>query len=164
VHCLIVINFLFCFPETEKGIFDAILQGEIDFESQPWPSISESAKDLVRKMLTQDPKKRITSAQVLQHPWLRDGEASDKPIDSAVLSRMKQFRAMNKLKKMALKVIASNLNEEEIKGLKQMFTNMDTDNSGTITYEELKAGLAKLGSKLSEAEVKQLMEAVWHQS
>ncbi|VAH29596.1 unnamed protein product [Triticum turgidum subsp. durum] len=133
--------------------------GEIDFESQPWPSISESAKDLVRKMLAQDPKKRISSAQVLQHPWLREGEASDKPIDSAVLSRMKQFRAMNKLKKMALKVIASNLNEEEIKGLKQMFMNMDTDNSGTITYEELKAGLAKLGSKLSEAEVKQLMDA-----
>ena len=117
-----------------------------------------------------------------EHPWLREGEASDKPIDSAVLSRMKQFRAMNKLKKMALKVIifvliveclftwaykkmcmqviASNLNEEEIKGLKQMFSNMDTDNSGTITYEELKAGLAKLGSKLSEAEVKQLMDAV----
>eukprot|EP00494_Astrolonche_serrata_P030025 UN30292 len=110
-------------------------------------------------MLAQDPKKRISSAQVLQHPWLREGEASDKPIDSAVLSRMKQFRAMNKLKKMALKVIASNLNEEEIKGLKQMFMNMDTDNSGTITYEELKAGLAKLGSKLSEAEVKQLMDA-----
>ncbi|XP_048555752.1 calcium-dependent protein kinase 19-like [Triticum urartu] len=155
----VVIHLLFYFAETEKGIFDAILQGEIDFESQPWPSISESAKDLVRKMLAQDPKKRISSAQVLQHPWLREGEASDKPIDSAVLSRMKQFRAMNKLKKMALKVIASNLNEEEIKGLKQMFMNMDTDNSGTITYEELKAGLAKLGSKLSEAEVKQLMDA-----
>lgn len=51
--------------ETEKGIFDAILEGEIDFASSPWPSISSSAKDLVRKMLTQDPKKRITSAQVL---------------------------------------------------------------------------------------------------
>lgn len=38
------------------------------------------------------------------HPWLRDGEASDKPIDSAVLSRMKQFRVMNKLKQLALKV------------------------------------------------------------
>uniref|UniRef100_A0A5B7AAA8 non-specific serine/threonine protein kinase n=1 Tax=Davidia involucrata TaxID=16924 RepID=A0A5B7AAA8_DAVIN len=143
--------------ETEKGIFDAILQGDIDFESQPWPSISNSAKDLVRKMLTQDPKKRITSAQVLEHPWI--GEASDKPIDSAVLSRMKQFRAMNKLKKLALKVIAENLSEEEIKGLKAMFTNMDTDKSGTITYEELKTGLARLGSKLSEAEVQQLMEA-----
>ncbi|KAH7662075.1 Non-specific serine/threonine protein kinase protein [Dioscorea alata] len=146
--------------ETEKGIFDAILQGEIDFESAPWPSISNSAKDLVRRMLTQDPRKRITAAQVLEHPWIReDGNASDKPIDIAVLSRMKQFRAMNKLKKMALMVIAENLSEDEIKGLKQMFTNMDTDNSGTITYEELKTGLARLGSKLSEAEVKQLMDA-----
>ncbi|KAJ4828739.1 hypothetical protein Tsubulata_025154 [Turnera subulata] len=145
--------------ENEKGIFDAVLQGEIDFESQPWPSISESAKDLIRRMLTQDPKRRITSSQVLEHPWLKGGAASDKPIDSAVLTRMKQFRAMNKLKKLALKVIAENLSEEEITGLKAMFANMDTDSSGTITYEELKSGLARLGSRLSEAEVKQLMEA-----
>ncbi|KAK6133295.1 hypothetical protein DH2020_032958 [Rehmannia glutinosa] len=136
--------------ETEKGIFDAILNEEVDFESDPWPSISNSAKDLVRKMLTKDPKNRITSAQVLEHPWIK-GQASDKPIDSAVLSRMKQFRAMNKLKKLALKVIAQSLSEEEIKGLKAMFANMDTDKSGTITYEELKSGLARLGSKLSEA-------------
>ncbi|CAI9756599.1 unnamed protein product [Fraxinus pennsylvanica] len=144
--------------ETEKGIFDAILKEEIDFESLPWPSISNNAKDLVRRMLTKDPKKRITSIQVLEHPWIK-GQAPDKPIDSAVLSRMKQFRAMNKLKKLALKVIAQSLSEEEIKGLKAMFTNMDTDKSGAITYEELKSGLARLGSKLSEAEVKQLMEA-----
>ena len=39
------------------------------------------------------------------HPWMReDGDASDKPIDIAVLTRMKQFRAMNKLKKVALRV------------------------------------------------------------
>jgi calcium-dependent protein kinase len=56
--------------------------------------------------------------------------------------------------------MAENLSEEEIKGLKAMFANMDTDSSGTITYEELKTGLARIGSRLSEAEVKQLMEAV----
>ncbi|KAB2613060.1 hypothetical protein D8674_035376 [Pyrus ussuriensis x Pyrus communis] len=67
---------------------------------------------------------------------------------------------MNKLKKVALKVIAENLFEEEIIGLKEMFKSMDTDNSGTITYEELKAGLPKLGTKLSGSEVRQLMEAV----
>uniref|UniRef100_A0A1J3G363 non-specific serine/threonine protein kinase n=2 Tax=Noccaea caerulescens TaxID=107243 RepID=A0A1J3G363_NOCCA len=145
--------------ENEKGIFDEVIKGEIDFETQPWPSISESAKDLVRKMLTKDPKKRISAAQVLEHPWIKGGEAPDKPIDSAVLSRMKQFRAMNKLKKLALKVIAEGLSEEEIKGLKIMFESMDSDRSGSITYEELKTGLHRLGSKLSEAEVKQLMEA-----
>ena len=48
-------------------------------------------------------------------------------------------------------------------GLKEMFKSIDTDNSGTITYEELKAGLPKLGNlgiKISESEVRQLMEAV----
>ena len=41
-----------------------------------------------------------------------------------------------------------------------MFTNMDTDKSGTITYDELKEGLQRLGSKLTEGEVRQLMDAV----
>ncbi|KAJ4711980.1 putative Calcium-dependent protein kinase [Melia azedarach] len=146
--------------ENEQGIFDAILRGHIDFSSDPWPSISGSAKDLVKKMLRSDPKERLSAAEVLNHPWVRvDGDASDKPLDIAVLTRMKQFRAMNKLKKVALKVIAENLSEEEIMGLKEMFKSMDTDNSGTITFEELKAGLPKLGTKLSESEVRQLMEA-----
>jgi len=57
-------------------------------------------------------------------------------------------------------VIAENLSEEEIMGLKEMFRSLDTDNSGTITFEELKAGLPKLGTKLSESEIRQLMEAV----
>lgn len=146
--------------ETERGIFEEILKNRLDLESPPWPSISNGAKDLIKKMLTVDPKKRITASEALEDPWLReDGKVSDKPLDNAVLIRMKQFRAMNKLKKLALKVIAENLSEEEIKGLKQMFNNMDTDRSGTITYEELKTGLSKLGSKLSEEEIKALMEA-----
>ena len=42
---------------------------------------------------------------IIGHPWIReDGVAPDKPIDSAVLTRMKQFMAMNKMKKIALRV------------------------------------------------------------
>jgi serine/threonine protein kinase len=51
--------------ETEQGIFDAVLRGLTDFESEPWPSISSVAKDLVKKMLEHDPKKRLTAADVL---------------------------------------------------------------------------------------------------
>ena len=41
------------------------------------------------------------------HPWVQvDGVAPDKPLDSAVLSRLKQFSAMNKFKKMARRVSA----------------------------------------------------------
>jgi len=34
----------FLLSETEAGIFRQILRGKLDFESEPWPSISDSAK------------------------------------------------------------------------------------------------------------------------
>ncbi|RWV83900.1 hypothetical protein GW17_00054435 [Ensete ventricosum] len=51
--------------ETQQGIFDAILKGVIDFDLDPWPLISESAKDLIRKMLCSTPSERLTAHQVL---------------------------------------------------------------------------------------------------
>ncbi|KAL3845613.1 hypothetical protein ACJIZ3_003016 [Penstemon smallii] len=146
--------------ETDNGIFKQILKGKIDFESEPWPHISDSAKDLVRKMLERDPRSRISAPEALCHPWIVDDTvAPDRPLGSAVLSRLKQFCAMNKLKKMALRVIAERLSEEEIGGLGQLFKMIDTDSSGTITYEELKQGLRRVGSDLMESEIKALMDA-----
>ncbi|CAD6226687.1 unnamed protein product [Miscanthus lutarioriparius] len=146
--------------EFEQGIFEQVLNGDLDFSSDPWPSISESAKDLVRKMLNRDPRKRLTAHEALCHPWVCiDGVAPDKPLDSAVLTRLKQFSAMNKLKKMALRVIAENLSEDEIAGLREMFKMLDTDNSGQITLEELKSGLKRIGANLKDSEITTLMEA-----
>ncbi|KAF2550114.1 hypothetical protein F2Q68_00037865 [Brassica cretica] len=146
--------------ETQQGIFDAVLKGYIDFDSDPWPVISDSAKDLIRRMLSSKPAERLTAHEVLRHPWIcENGVAPDRPLDPAVLSRLKQFSAMNKLKKMALKVIAESLSEEEIAGLREMFQAMDTDNSGAITFDELKAGLRKYGSTLKDTEIHDLMEA-----
>lgn len=51
--------------ETQQGIFDAVLKGYIDFESEPWPLISNSAKDLIRKMLCSRPKERLSAHEVL---------------------------------------------------------------------------------------------------
>ncbi|KAJ6316536.1 hypothetical protein OIU78_019755 [Salix suchowensis] len=144
--------------ENEHDIFEEVLHGDLDFTSDPWPNISSSAKDLVRRMLVRDPKKRLTAHVVLCHPWVHDdGVAPDKPLDPAVLSCLKQFSAMNKIKKMALRVIAENVSEDEIAGLKEIFKMIDTDNSGQITFEELKVGLRRLGANLTEAEIHSLL-------
>ncbi|WZZ37087.1 hypothetical protein YC2023_020488 [Brassica napus] len=161
----VILYILLCgFPPfnagTDRGIFRKILQGKLDFETDPWPSISESAKDLIKKMLESDPKRRLTAHQVLCHPWIVDDTvAPDKPLDFAVVSRLKRFSAMNKLKKMALRVVAERLSEEEIGGLKELFKMIDTDNSGTITFEELKDSVRCVGSELVESEIQELLEA-----
>lgn len=42
---------------------------------------------------------------LIGHPWIcENGVAPDRALDPAVLSRLKNFSAMNKLKKMALRV------------------------------------------------------------
>ena len=47
-------------------------------------------------------------------------------------------------------VIAKCLSEEETAGLKEMFKTVD---SGQITYEELRAGLKRVGANLKESEI-----------
>uniref|UniRef100_M4EKQ9 non-specific serine/threonine protein kinase n=1 Tax=Brassica campestris TaxID=3711 RepID=M4EKQ9_BRACM len=161
----VILYILLCgFPPfnagTKYGIFRKIRQGKVEFETSPWPSISESAKDLIGKMLESNPQKRLTAHQVLCHPWIVDDTvAPDKPLDFAVVSRLKRFSAMNKLKKTALRVVAERLSEEEIGGLKELFKMIDTDNSGTITFEELKDSVRRVGSELVESEIKELLEA-----
>ena len=57
-------------------------------------------------------------------------------------------------------VIAEHLSIEEVEVIREMFKLMDTDNNGKVTFEELKAGLQKVGSQLAEPEMKMLMDAV----
>ncbi|CAN4114470.1 unnamed protein product [Withania somnifera] len=132
--------------ENEQGIFEQVLHGDLDFTSGPMAKYFRRCKRL--------------DEENARHPWVQvDGVAPDKPLDSAVLSRMKQFSAMNKLKKMALRVIAESLSEEEIAGLKEMFRMIDSDNSGQITFEELQDGLKRFGSNMKESEIYDLMQA-----
>lgn len=146
--------------ETEQGVAQAILRGMIDFKRDPWPKVSEKAKDLIRKMLEPDPKRRFTAEKVLDHPWLQHAkEAPDVSLGDKVRARLKHFSAMNKLKKRALRVIAGLLSGEEVEKIKNSFDMMDTNKNGALTFEEFKTGLHKLGSQLTESEIQQLMEA-----
>lgn len=61
----IIILIVFLIPETDMGIFRQILRGKLDLESEPWPGISDSAKDLIRKILDRNPKRRLTAHEVL---------------------------------------------------------------------------------------------------
>jgi len=51
--------------ETEQGVAQAIIRSVVDFRREPWPRVSEPAKDLVRRMLDPNPNTRFTAAQVL---------------------------------------------------------------------------------------------------
>ena len=49
----------------------AVCLGKADFGQQPWHSISLQAKRLVYRMLSLDPLKRPTAAQVAENQWVQ---------------------------------------------------------------------------------------------
>ena len=70
----VIFNILLCrYPpfngETDKEIMEAVKKREFDFPEEEWSVISEEGKDLIKKMLTYDHKKRPSASQVLLHPW-----------------------------------------------------------------------------------------------
>lgn len=110
-------------------------------------------------MLCPYPSERLKAHEVLKHPWICDnGVATNRALDPSVLPRLKQFSAMNRLKKLSLQIIAERLSEEEIVGLREMFKAMDTKNRSVVTFGELK-GLKRYSSVFKDTEINDLMEA-----
>ncbi|KAM3836653.1 ribosomal protein S6 kinase alpha-3 isoform 1-T1 [Vipera latastei] len=56
--------------DTPEDILARIGSGKFSLSGGYWNSVSETAKDLVSKMLHVDPHQRLTAAQVLRHPWI----------------------------------------------------------------------------------------------
>lgn len=146
------------YGDTETQIFKMILKGEVDLQSAPWPNISSQAKDLIRKLLVQNPSKRLTSSEALQHEWLREHQVvSDVPLDSVVVTRIRQFAANSRFKKAAIGVMANCLSPSELTGLEHLFHSIDQDGNGSISAQEMKQALQTMGNKIPDDQLAELM-------
>ncbi|NXD88015.1 MKNK2 kinase, partial [Halcyon senegalensis] len=55
----------------QNMLFESIQEGKYEFPDKDWAHISFGAKDLISKLLVRDAKKRLSAAQVLEHPWVQ---------------------------------------------------------------------------------------------
>lgn len=81
----------------DQAMFRKILRGEFTFNSPNWDNVSLNAKDLVRRMLALDPKKRITAREAYSHCWVK-GQAANKQHMEETVDQMRAFNARRRLK------------------------------------------------------------------
>ncbi|KAJ5349097.1 hypothetical protein MYU51_011923 [Penicillium brevicompactum] len=60
-----------------KILMKRVIKGQFHFDSPWWDNISDTAKDLVRNLLTVDPAKRYTIDDFMAHPWIREASQPD---------------------------------------------------------------------------------------
>ncbi|XP_010268657.1 PREDICTED: CDPK-related kinase 5-like isoform X2 [Nelumbo nucifera] len=128
---------------TESGIFRAVLKADPSFDESPWPTLSPEAKDFVKRLLNKDPRKRMTAAQALCHPWIRNYNDVKVPLDILIFRLMKAYMRSSSLRKAALRALSKTLTVDELFYLKEQFALLQPNKNNSINLENIKTALMK---------------------
>lgn len=107
----VILYILLCgFPpfyhENTAALYKQIKMGRYDFPAPYWSDISDSAMDLVKKLLTVQPEKRATPDDVLAHPWISGNTAKTTALDSGLANRLALMQAKRIFRRGVQSVIA----------------------------------------------------------
>jgi len=133
----------------DHATFAKVKAGRFSFPSEIFGSVSEGAKALIKGLLAKDEAKRFTAERALNDTWVREQApaAAPAPLQAGVVEALRMFQAENKLKKVALHVVARQMDETQIKQLKDVFMELDADGDGSLTLSELTEGLTRANMK-----------------
>ncbi|XP_031718963.1 serine/threonine-protein kinase DCLK2 isoform X3 [Anarrhichthys ocellatus] len=73
----------------QEDLFDQILLGRLDFPSPYWDNITDSAKELIGKMLQVNAEARYTAQDILYHPWITDEAIMENNMKMEVTGKLK---------------------------------------------------------------------------
>lgn len=99
------------FSDNVKEVFHKIISDEPDFSPEAFASVSNEAKNFIKKLLNKNGKERISCAEALQDSWLRSASNNSehsKDDDSCcfeVLTNVVAYSPAGKLKREILKVL-----------------------------------------------------------
>ncbi|KAJ6359481.1 hypothetical protein OIU76_001081 [Salix suchowensis] len=115
-----------------------VLHRSYNLEADMW---SIEAKDFVKRLLNKDHRKRMTAAQALTHPWLRDLNQAV-PLDILIFKLVKSYVRATPFKRAALKALSKAIPEDELVYLRTQFCLLEPKN-GSVSLNNFKVGLTR---------------------
>ncbi|KAK5926228.1 hypothetical protein CgunFtcFv8_021819 [Champsocephalus gunnari] len=73
----------------QEDLFDQILLGRLEFPGPYWDNITDSAKELIGKMLQVNAEARYSAQDILSHPWLTDKAVMENNMKMEVTGKLK---------------------------------------------------------------------------
>ena len=76
--------------------YGRVAEADFGFDCYEWDTVSEAARDFVRRCLTHDPKRRLSAADALEHPWMKK-VSNVRPAPLRIKSQLRDFAKEQKL-------------------------------------------------------------------
>ncbi len=160
--CGILMYILLCgYPpfqdESEEKLIYEIKNAKIVFKEEDWINITQEAKNIITKILTIEPNKRLSAAEALKDPWItKFSNSRMKELENNVINvnfKIRRFSSKQKLEQATVAfIVHQNSSNNTVKQLRDIFKAMDKNGDGRLTYEELKSGYFKYCKKTNITE------------
>jgi len=148
--------------KNDAEVLQKVSLGLYEFRPQDWRYVSEDAKVLITCLMKKSPVDRFAAEQALRHTWIahKAPTAPAVALQGDLVDKLRGFRLRNKFMKAALHVIAGQLDETKIRGLRDIFVKLDVNGDGLITHSELRRGLQQAGIQIPRPDVEDIMDSV----
>ena len=148
--------------EEDEEIIESVKLGRYDLESSPFNSLTPNCLDLLKKLLTIDPKQRISAQEALQHKWFKYHDSKelfnsikDQRTIKKLIHNLKSYKRNSIIQEVALAYLVHNFPQmKEVITANKLFNQLDTDGDGKINKNDLLKGLkSQIESKTLEKDV-----------
>ena len=126
----------FSTERTDKSLVRQVCDGDYSFPKSKWANISDSAIDLVTKLMTVDKNNRLTAEEALKHPWLNEGENVE--LATKLMDAEKKKNGQNSNGRMSLPRPESLIYESE-SVINRKKRSTDTSSNDTKSFQETNA-------------------------
>ena len=161
VYLMLTGKYAFDAKEGEK-LYEKIKHNEIDMEPLIESECSDEAIDFIKKCLKKKYQERMTTSECLEHAWITKFciKKNSNLLNIDTVDTLLDFANKNALQKEIYYFIAKISSESDINKLKQFFNQLDVDNSGTLTIEEVEKAFKEIDIGITEEELKQIWEGL----
>ena len=156
------------FPgDSDREIMDKVAIGKYDLEESPFDQLSNAGKDLIKKLLVKDPKKRITASEALNHAWFKENKSKelfnrikDQSILKKLIKNLKAYHRDYIIQETALAYLVHNFPQmKDVVNACKLFNQIDVNGDGKINKDELLKGLQ---NKIKSDTLKKDVDIIFH--
>ena len=171
--CGVILYILLCGKvpfngKNDSEILQKIKGGKYDLNRHPFESVSDEAKDLIKKCLDLNVNRRINARSALNHKWFRNLETKkyfsevNEFFLHSVIENLISYSPKNKLQEIALTYLVHNFpNLDEIKNINKIYCLLNKSKNGQLTKKEMKKYLSQYIPSTSQLELDTKIESIF---